>query len=65
MSDTPQAKYAVSFTIHIQRADKQILTDDENAMTEEMRAAVQNAIEAVMVKHGQRALAQFGKKVVY
>lgn len=65
MSDNPLAKYAVDFTINVQRLDNQMLTAEENTMVEEMREATHAAIAAIMARHGQRTLTRLDKKIVY
>lgn len=46
-------KYLVEFKIDVKRTDKQMLTNDENAMVEKMRMATHDAIAKVMSDYGQ------------
>jgi hypothetical protein len=57
-------KYVVSFEIDVKRTDKQMLTNDENAMVEKMRVATEAAIAKVMVEHGQANSKHLGSETV-
>lgn len=59
-------RYVVSFVIDVKRTDNQLLTADENTMVEEMRAATESTIAAVMAKHGNNNHKNLGNaKVIY
>jgi hypothetical protein len=55
-------KYLVEFVIDVKRTDKQMLTDDENAMVQEMRVATEEAIAKVMSKYGQNRSKNMGNE---
>lgn len=57
-------KYLVEHTINMSRTDGQVLTDEENAILHEAKAAAEAAIVAVMNKHGQKKHAKLGSKTV-
>lgn len=47
-------RYIVDFVIDVKRTDKQMLTNDENAMVEKMRVATKDALAKVMSDFGQK-----------
>ncbi len=57
-------KYLVSFTIDVKRTDKEMLTDHENEMVQDMRKAIEAAIVGVMAKHGQNDSKNLGNRMV-
>lgn len=57
-------KYLVEFVIDVKRTDKKMLTDEENAMVQEMRAATEAAIAGIMAKYGQNNSKNLGNRTV-
>ena len=57
-------KYLVEFVIDVKRTDKQMLTDNENAMVQEMRSATETAIAKVMQQYGQNQSENLGNKTI-
>ena len=56
--------YLVNFVIDVKRTDGAMLTDEENAMVQEMREATEKAIAKVMEDHGQNNSKNLGNKTV-
>lgn len=57
-------KYLVEFVIDVRRTDNQMLTDEENAMVQEMREVTEKVIAEVMARHGQNNSKNLGRKTV-
>lgn len=64
IQEEPGYKYLVEFVIDVKRTDKQMLTDAENQMVQEMRTATEAAIAEVMKNHGQNNSKNLGNRTV-
>lgn len=64
--DLKEHRYIVSFVIDVKRTDGALLTDEENAMVDKMRVATEQAIQGVMIEHGNNNYKHLGSdKRVY
>lgn len=55
-------KYLIAFVIDVKRTDGAMLTDNENAMVQEMKVATEQAIAKIAVKYGNNNSEHLGSK---